>query len=70
MYLCSYVDYMLLMAYNYHGSWNNRTGHHSGLYPRLDEQGAEREFNQVSVYICVISCCDVVPFLEHILFLF
>lgn len=35
------------MAYNYHGSWNEYTGHHSGLYPRSDESGGEREWNQV-----------------------
>ena len=49
--LFSYVDYILLMAYNYHGSWNNKTGHHSGLYPRLDERGSEREFNQVCAVV-------------------
>ncbi|KAK2160193.1 hypothetical protein LSH36_138g06003 [Paralvinella palmiformis] len=41
-----YVDYILLMTYNYHGSWNDFTGHHSGLYPRADESGGEREWNQ------------------------
>ena len=42
-----YVDYLLLMTYNYHGSWNPYTGHHSGLFPRSDETGGEREWNQV-----------------------
>ncbi|RUS78750.1 hypothetical protein EGW08_013501, partial [Elysia chlorotica] len=32
-----YVDYMLLMTYNYHGQWERRTGHHSGLYPHRDD---------------------------------
>ncbi|ELT89997.1 hypothetical protein CAPTEDRAFT_147126, partial [Capitella teleta] len=44
--IIDYVDYLLLMAYNYHGSWNEYTGHHSGLYPRSDESGGEREWNQ------------------------
>jgi len=44
--VAQHVDYLLLMAYNYHGSWNNFTGHHSGLYPRSDEIGAMKELNQ------------------------
>lgn len=47
---CRYVDYLLVMAYNYHGSWNQFTGHHSGLFPRSDEVGGEREWNQVGHY--------------------
>jgi len=42
-----FVDYLLVMAYNYHGSWNKFTGHHSGLFPRSDEVAGEREWNQV-----------------------
>jgi len=40
---------MLLMTYNYHGNWNEFTGHHSAMFPRSDEVAAEREWNQVSV---------------------
>ena len=46
---CRYVDYMLLMTFNYHGSWNEFTGHHSAVHPRSDETGGQREWNQVSV---------------------
>jgi len=44
-----YVDYMLLMTYNYHGNWNEFTGHHSAMFPRSDEVAGEREWNQVNV---------------------
>ena len=44
---CRYVDYMLLMTYNYHGNWNEFTGHHSAMFPRSDEVASEREWNQV-----------------------
>ena len=58
---CSHVDYMLLMAYNYHGSWSNRTGHHSGLYPRADETDREREFNQVwQLFIQHVNAPEIV----------
>lgn len=40
-----YVDYLLLMAYNYHGSWNDFTGHHSALFPRGDETGQRLLFS-------------------------
>ncbi|XP_059156342.1 chitinase-like protein 3 [Physella acuta] len=40
-----YIDYMLLMTYNYHGSgWEKQTGHHSPLLPHpLDPEGEQRE---------------------------
>ncbi|KAI8787664.1 acidic mammalian chitinase [Biomphalaria glabrata] len=40
-----YIDYMLLMTYNYHGSgWEKHTGHHSPLLPHpLDPEGEQRE---------------------------
>ncbi|XP_050419124.2 chitotriosidase-1 [Patella vulgata] len=41
------VDYMLLMAYNYHGQWENTTGHHSSLYSSNIDKGKKRELNQI-----------------------
>ncbi|KAH9502952.1 hypothetical protein Btru_072451 [Bulinus truncatus] len=35
--IINYIDYMLLMTYNYHGQWEKKTGHHSGLYPHKDD---------------------------------
>ncbi|GFS25229.1 chitinase-3-like protein 1 [Elysia marginata] len=32
-----YLDFMLLMTYNYHGMWERTTGHHSGLYPHRND---------------------------------
>jgi len=49
-----YVDYLLVMAYNYHGSWNKFTGHHAGLFPRSDEVAGEREWNQVMLHFSII----------------
>lgn len=41
--IINYLDYMLLMTYNYHGQWEKLTGHHSGLYPhRLDPKVGEK----------------------------
>lgn len=33
----SYVDYVLVMAYDYHGSWNNKTGVLSPLYSQTGD---------------------------------
>lgn len=41
--LVKYPDYMLLMTYNYHGSWENVTGHHSSVWPHSLDQGSRRE---------------------------
>ncbi|XP_059150015.1 chitotriosidase-1-like [Physella acuta] len=35
--IINYIDYMLLMTYNYHGQWEKVTGHHSGLYPHKND---------------------------------
>ncbi|XP_071078601.1 chitinase-3-like protein 1 [Haliotis cracherodii] len=43
-----YIDYMLLMTYNYHGSgWEKSVGHHSPLLPhRSDPEGEQRQLYQ------------------------
>ncbi|CAI9726698.1 chitinase-3 1 isoform X2 [Octopus vulgaris] len=41
-----YVDYMLLMTYNYHGQWEEVTGHHSGIFKHWkDGSGEKSELN-------------------------
>jgi len=45
------------MTYNYHGSWNEFTGHHSAVFPRSDEVAAEREWNQVCM-VCKLRVYD------------
>ncbi|XP_064600854.1 uncharacterized protein LOC135467029 [Liolophura sinensis] len=43
-----YVDYVLLMTYNYHGAnWENVTGHHSALLPHRLDKDADRQHNFV-----------------------
>jgi len=39
------LDYLHLMAYDYHGTWDGKTGHNAPLYPRDDEGAAERSLN-------------------------
>jgi len=41
-----YLDYINLMAYDYHGSWNSFIGFNSPLYPRSSEKGDRRLLNQ------------------------
>ncbi|XP_025092710.1 acidic mammalian chitinase-like [Pomacea canaliculata] len=44
--LIHYMDYMLLMTYNYHGQWEKRTGHHTGLWRhRNDAPGEQSELH-------------------------
>ncbi|KAI8776875.1 acidic mammalian chitinase [Biomphalaria glabrata] len=36
-----YVDFMLLMTYNFHGGWDNVTSHHSTVLPSQYDMGEE-----------------------------
>ncbi|CAH1797506.1 unnamed protein product [Owenia fusiformis] len=40
-----YLDYMNVMTYNFHGSWNDWIGMHSALYPRSDERDKKSLLN-------------------------
>ena len=42
------LDFMHIMAYDYHGKWDGRTGHNAPLYPREDEPEEEKSLNVVS----------------------
>ncbi|XP_054441527.1 chitotriosidase-1 [Pteronotus mesoamericanus] len=39
------LDFISLMAYDLHGSWETTTGHHSALFKRQGESGAAAELN-------------------------
>lgn len=38
------------MTYNYHGSWDAVTGHHSGIAPHALDEGKEQQLNQVKLF--------------------
>lgn len=38
-----------VMAYDYHGGWEDKTGHNAPMYARPDEVGNERLNNVVSL---------------------
>ncbi|XP_033743581.1 LOW QUALITY PROTEIN: chitotriosidase-1-like [Pecten maximus] len=40
-----YLDFISIMTYDLHGSWENATGHNSPLFPRNTETGKQRQLN-------------------------
>jgi chitinase len=44
--IAKFVDYINLMAYNFHGSWESQTGFNSPLYARSSEKGLAATLNQ------------------------
>ena len=45
------LDFINLMAYDLHGSWEDFLGHNSPLYARSDESAEQKIFNQVNISI-------------------
>ncbi|MCL4137154.1 UNVERIFIED_CONTAM: hypothetical protein GTU68_058097, partial [Idotea baltica] len=43
--MSKYLDYIHLMGYDYHGRWDQKTGHNAPLYPRADETLNEQMLN-------------------------
>lgn len=50
---CSEVDFVSLMTYDYHGAWENVTGHNSPLFKSALDQGNHKEHNIVSANLMV-----------------
>lgn len=44
------MDFINLMSYDLHGSWDANTGFNSPLFPRSTEVWAQRYLNIVSIY--------------------
>lgn len=49
------LDFINLMSYDLHGSWESTAGHNSPLYSRSDESGNAVYFNQVVRWDCYIE---------------
>lgn len=43
-----HLDLINVMAYDYHGGWEDKTGHNAPMYARPDEVGNDRISNVVS----------------------
>jgi chitinase len=56
--VCKYFDFINVMSYDYHGSWDEVTGHNAPLYARHDESEKERYWNiNASMWVWIESGC-------------
>ena len=53
-----HLDMINIMAYDYHGVWENKTGHNAPLGPRPDEGNSDKELNVVSC-VCMCMCVSM-----------
>lgn len=63
------MDFINLMSYDLHGSWDATTGFNSPLFPRSTEIWAQRYLNIVSIYfrlnlMVLISILKFISFTE------
>ncbi|CAF1510863.1 unnamed protein product, partial [Didymodactylos carnosus] len=56
--ICEYFDFISVMTYDYHGSWDGKTGHNSPLYGMKKEPKKFREWNvNNSMYVWMDKGC-------------
>ncbi|RMZ96009.1 chitotriosidase-1 isoform X1 [Brachionus plicatilis] len=44
-FISKYIDFLNVMTYDYHGSWENSTGHVAPLYSRMSEDQEQQQYN-------------------------
>ncbi|XP_011706928.1 PREDICTED: chitinase-3-like protein 1 [Wasmannia auropunctata] len=56
--MSKYLDFINIMAYDFHGAWEPVTGHNAPLYPRKDESEDDRKLNvDASVHYWLRNGC-------------
>ena len=65
-----HLDFINLMSYDFHGSWETVTGHHSGLYAHSGESEPQSLLNTVSHFVFLIFWCAPHLFEARIVYFF
>ncbi|XP_041364068.1 chitotriosidase-1-like [Gigantopelta aegis] len=63
----SYVDFISLMTYDFHGTWERQAGHHSQLHSSVYDVGANAELNMeyaVNYWISILMMVTGLTFLK------
>lgn len=56
--ICEYFDFINVMTYDYHGAWDEVTGHNAPLYGRKGEIEKQKDWNiNASMHIWIEKGC-------------
>jgi len=47
--ISKYLNFINIMTYDFHGAWEQQTGHNAPLYPRKGESASDLKFNVVRI---------------------
>lgn len=55
--ISKYLDFINVMAYDFHGQWERQVGHNSPLYPLESATSYQKKLTVVSTEVGIVCTC-------------